>query len=247
MTTKLVAHRGFMAKYPENSLIGIEAALKAGACMVEFDVQMNAGEDLFVIHDADLKRTAGLKKSVFDLSTEQLTGISIHEARRFKQQFVPEPIPLLTDVLTLMGHYPERHALVEIKEESINHWGLEKVMQRLLAALENHRDQCVVISFDHKAVAYTQQHSKLATGWVVHRYNKKYQRLAEQLTPDYLICNVTKIPDKGSLWPGNWRWMLYDITKVADVLELAQCDIAFIETADIGGLLADTALKNYGC
>ena len=208
---------------------------------------MNANEDLFVIHDENLKRTAGLNKSIFELSSEQLTDISVHEARRFQQKFAPEPIPLLTDVLTLIEQYPQRHALVEIKEESIHHWGLEKVMQRLLAALKSHSNQCIVISFDKDAIAYTQQHSTLATGWVVHRYNKKYQRLAEQLKPDYLICNVRKIPDSGPLWPGNWQWMLYDITKMADVLELAQRDIALIETADIGGLLAETALEHYGC
>jgi glycerophosphoryl diester phosphodiesterase len=38
----LLAHRGWASRYPENSRLGIEAALRAGVACVEFDVQLSA-------------------------------------------------------------------------------------------------------------------------------------------------------------------------------------------------------------
>ncbi|MFV1985497.1 MAG: glycerophosphodiester phosphodiesterase family protein, partial [Thiohalomonadales bacterium] len=36
---RIVAHRGYAKKYPENTLISISAAFDLGACFVEIDVQ----------------------------------------------------------------------------------------------------------------------------------------------------------------------------------------------------------------
>ncbi len=58
MIPVLVAHRGYMEKYPENSLSAIRAALEAGACMVEFDLQMDAEGQLILLHDENFKRTS---------------------------------------------------------------------------------------------------------------------------------------------------------------------------------------------
>ena len=56
MIPVLVAHRGYMERYPENSLSSIRAALESGACMVEFDVQMDAAGRLVLLHDDNFKR-----------------------------------------------------------------------------------------------------------------------------------------------------------------------------------------------
>ena len=39
---ELVAHRGYPQHYPENTLIGIEAAITAGARFIDVDVQLSA-------------------------------------------------------------------------------------------------------------------------------------------------------------------------------------------------------------
>ena len=39
---QLIAHRGYSECYPENTLVGLEAALSAGANCVEFDVQFSS-------------------------------------------------------------------------------------------------------------------------------------------------------------------------------------------------------------
>jgi len=48
---QLVAHWGFMARYPENSLEGLEASLRAGAPYIELDIQSTADGTLVLFHD----------------------------------------------------------------------------------------------------------------------------------------------------------------------------------------------------
>ena len=56
---QLVAYRGYMQQYPENTWSALEAALQAGACWLEFDVQMCADGYFILLHDADFSRTGG--------------------------------------------------------------------------------------------------------------------------------------------------------------------------------------------
>ena len=56
-----VAHRGYTRHYPENTLIGIEAAIQAGARYVEVDVQLAADKTPILFHDRNLKRVCGVQ------------------------------------------------------------------------------------------------------------------------------------------------------------------------------------------
>ncbi len=53
----IIAHRGYRAKYPENTLASFKAALDAGAGMIELDVMLTKDRKKVVIHDATLERT----------------------------------------------------------------------------------------------------------------------------------------------------------------------------------------------
>ena len=68
------------------------------------------------------------------------------------------------------------------------------------------------------------------------RYDPEHRQLAHELRPDYLICNHTKIADS-ELWPGNWHWMLYEITEAPLALQLVRRGATLIETMAIGDLL----------
>lgn len=52
----IIAHRGFSARHPENTLRAIRAAIRAGADMVEIDIQQTADNQLVVFHDDRLDR-----------------------------------------------------------------------------------------------------------------------------------------------------------------------------------------------
>ncbi len=243
MTPVLIAHRGYMEIFPENTLSAIRAALDAGACMVEFDVQMDANEQLVVLHDDNFKRTAGISRSVFQ--QQDYTQISVHEPKRLADAYHPEPVPMLTQVVELLLHYPAATAFVEIKDESLQRWGMVTVVDKVLACIEPVKHQCVIIADSLDALLYARSKSDHKIGWVIHRYDDDHRELADQHAPDFLICNYRRV--SGEPWPGSWQWMLYDISEPELALKWAQKGVELIETRDIGGMLQHPLLQQRAC
>lgn len=54
---RLAAHRGFMALYPENTMLSFKKALECDIDMIETDVHMTKDGQLVCIHDHGLERT----------------------------------------------------------------------------------------------------------------------------------------------------------------------------------------------
>ena len=233
----LVAHRGCMENYPENTLVGLEAALQSGAGYIEFDVQCSADGHLIVFHDVELKRTTGINGNIFEMSFNELKNIRAHEPERFSLAFFNELIPGLSDVVRLLQHYPKAMAFVEIKPESIDKFGMESVMQALFKELEIVHKQCIIISYHLDALIYTRKHSDFLIGWVLSQYDDKSMAQANEVKPDYLIINHRKLPLNEEPWPGNWHWMVYDITDPELAMHYSSYNIPLIETRDICGML----------
>ena len=244
---RLVAHRGYTHAYPENTWLGLEAALKAGACWIEFDLQMCADGRFVLLHDTDFKRTADTPVCVFNINTEQLMDISVHEPARLGDRYAPQPVSDLDTVLLKLSAFPKARAMVEIKQESLAQWGLERVMDALLEKLKPFHSQCVLISYSHQALSYARQRDSIDIGWVLDAYDQELFNLANQLNPQFLICNERKIPQQQTPWPGTWQWMLYDISDPALALQWAARGIELIETRAIGSMLQDPALARKAC
>jgi glycerophosphoryl diester phosphodiesterase len=242
----LVAHRGYMRRYPENTLPALEAAIDAGACWVEFDIQMCRDGRFILLHDDNFARTAGVDRSVFEMGSVGI-DLSVHEPQRFADRFAPTPVATLTEVLAGLARRPATRAMVEIKQQSIEHWGLEAVMERLLGLLETHRRQCALIAYNRRALEWFRQRTSVPVGWVLQAYDDSHHARAESLRPDFLICNQAKIPGEATPWPGPWQWMLYDIIDPDQAVAWAARGVSLIETADIGAMLQDARLKQRAC
>jgi glycerophosphoryl diester phosphodiesterase len=96
----LIAHRGFRAKYPENTLIAFKAALDAGCPMIELDVTLSRDRKLVVIHDATLDRTTNGRGAVNDYTLEELKQLDA--GRWFHPGFAGQRLPELAEVLELV-------------------------------------------------------------------------------------------------------------------------------------------------
>jgi glycerophosphoryl diester phosphodiesterase len=68
----IIAHHGFPALYPENTVISIEQAFAAGADAVEVDVWLTRDEIPVLIHDATVDRTTNGHGAVRDLTYAQI-------------------------------------------------------------------------------------------------------------------------------------------------------------------------------
>ena len=181
------------------------------------------------------------------MSTEQLVEISVHEPSRFGARYAPLKVVDLDTVLLKLSAFPHARAMVEIKQESLQRWGLERVMDALLDKLASCHDQCVLISYSHRALSYSRIRDTIDIGWVLAAYDQEHLSRARQLEPQFLICNERKIPQQESPWTGPWQWMLYDISDPAVALRWAAHGIDLIETGAIGSMLQDPLLARKTC
>lgn len=97
---EIVAHRGFSARAPENTLAALAAAMEAGADAVEFDLQITSDGEPVVFHDDKLDRTTNGRGPIRAHSLEALRPLDA--GSWFGPDFAGEPVPPLGDALDLL-------------------------------------------------------------------------------------------------------------------------------------------------
>ncbi len=109
-TPLIIAHRGSSISEPENTIAAFRRAVEDGADGIELDVRLAADGVAVVIHDSDLKRTAGIRGRVSGLSSEQLSMIDVGSEFRKNGEWSkgPDPghrLPTLSDVLLELSEF----------------------------------------------------------------------------------------------------------------------------------------------
>jgi glycerophosphoryl diester phosphodiesterase len=243
----LIAHRGWPSRYPENSRQGIEAALKAGACMVEFDVQVSKDGVPVVIHDDNLRRTSGTGLCVTESTFEEIRRYEVSEPVRFGTAFAGVRVPTLAEIVEIIARWPRATAFVEIKRASLRRFGLPAVLDAVSPVLAPVLPQCVVISFDAGLVERVRAIGKARTGWATQTWNAAQRAIAVRLSPDYLFCKVSALPRVGPLPPHTWTWAAYETSSPQTALTLADRGIELVETDAIGEMLEHPLLGQKSC
>ena len=239
----IIAHRGNNFTYPENTLAGLRSAFELGCTAVEFDIQMTADEVLIVLHDDNTLRTSGIEQSVFSSTYSQLQAVSVHEPDRLGDQNKPAPISTLKHVIKLLKDFPNAHAYIEVKEESLEKWGRQKIIDTILPIVQAHSAQCTVISFDLPVLNLIREQSDLAIGWVLYHYDEASLAAAKQSKPDFLITDQAALKFDETPWQGNWKWMVYGVESAEIALKHYANNVEYIETDYLDRLLADDRLK----
>ncbi len=146
-TPWIIGHRGYHAKYPENTLAAFEAAIQAGVDMIELDVMLSNDRKMVVIHDATLDRTTSGKGSVTDLTLVELKQLDA--GSWFDAQFANQQIPELGEVLDLVNG--RAYVNIEIKSNAYEPRhppdAIEKQVVDLLRQ-KNRLATCMISSFD---------------------------------------------------------------------------------------------------
>jgi glycerophosphoryl diester phosphodiesterase len=245
---RLIAHRGEPSSYPENSLLGFEAVLRAGAAYLETDIQLTADGVPLLCHDPDVVNATGHDHVVMQTGYATLAALPAGYPSRFGTRYADVRLARLEELVPLLQSWPRARALIEVKEESIGVFGTDHVMHRILAALHAALAQCIIISFAQEPLIHTRRHSRLPIGWVLPEWSNATHAAAMKLQPDYLICNRNRLPaEPETLWPGAWQWIAYTVDTVEDALALHRRGIALLETDVIRTLLSDPNLAGAGC
>lgn len=113
-TVTLTAHRGWRAKYPENTMRGFEEALKLDIDAIEMDVHMTKDYHIVVCHDAKLDRTTDMTGEICDLTLDEVRRADA--GIKFGEEFKGEKIPTLEEFLSLMATRPDIRVLLELKD-----------------------------------------------------------------------------------------------------------------------------------
>ena len=108
------AHRGYSAKYPENTLISFEAALELGVDAVEFDIWLSKDKIPVIVHDGYVERTTDGKGHVRDKTLQEIKQLDA--GRWFDEKFSGQRIPTLRETLEVLTKSPNLMLGVEIKE-----------------------------------------------------------------------------------------------------------------------------------
>ncbi len=145
----LIGHRGYPAKFPENTLAAFEGAIQAGCDMIELDVTLTQDRKVVVIHDDSLERTTTGKGLV---RNHRLAEIKQLEAGSwFDSRFAGERVPELAEVLELTA---SRCMLnIEIKGSAFEADYPSDAIEHQVAALSRKHgamDRVIVSSFDSR-------------------------------------------------------------------------------------------------
>ncbi len=89
---QIFAHRGWSAKFPENTLLAFREAIALGADAIEFDVRRSKDGELVISHDADVSRRTTGKGDVAKLTFNKLRTFDAGQGER---------VPTLREVLEL--------------------------------------------------------------------------------------------------------------------------------------------------
>jgi glycerophosphoryl diester phosphodiesterase len=100
MSLHRVAHRGYSAIAPENTLPAFATAVLSGATYVEFDVRTTADGVPVVIHDRTVDRTTTGSGHVWELLFADIAGLDA--GSWFSPAYVGVKVPTLAETLDLL-------------------------------------------------------------------------------------------------------------------------------------------------
>ena len=241
MNSVLIAHRGEPETWPENSLVGYEAVLSAGAHYIEVDVQLTADGIPILSHDPSLLKITGHDLEVTKTDYETVRSLPAGYPERFGDKYRDLRITRLDQFVELLKQWPAATAFVEIKRASIITHGTTTVVDTIMEALQAIQNQCILISFDYDALVYARKQYALPVGWVLPEWSTENHALSMELHPEYLFCNRKRLPS-GSLplWQGPWQWVIYTINDASDITPYLDRGATLLETNVITRLLAES-------
>ncbi|OJD34307.1 glycerophosphoryl diester phosphodiesterase [Diplodia corticola] len=105
-----IAHRGYKAKFPENTMGAFVGAVEVGAHAIETDVHLTKDGVVVLNHDPSLERCFGVKEKVIDCDWEYLSTL-----RTLAEPH--ERLPRLSDLLEYIAKPGNEHVwvLLDIK------------------------------------------------------------------------------------------------------------------------------------
>jgi glycerophosphoryl diester phosphodiesterase len=137
----IIAHRGFSAQYPENTLLAFKKAIEAGADGIETDLRLSLDEKIILFHNRTLKDSKRNNVSPESLSLSELQKLDLGNG---------EHIPELNELLELV-----EGKITLILEIKYNAKTYKRLCEILIRQIENKVEWVEVSCFEDKVLEYT--------------------------------------------------------------------------------------------
>ena len=149
-------HRGYCAKYPENTLISFEAALDLGVDAIEFDVWLTADKVPVLMHDENTMRTCKVNALFKNMTLEEVKRLEPCYEDKFGDKYkgIGVTIPTLEELLILCKEKrPDIKLGVEIKAYT------EENVDLTVALLKKYGffDTCYFYAFNGRIIKYLKE------------------------------------------------------------------------------------------
>lgn len=238
---ELIARRGNVAEYPENTLPALRSALELGVRHLGFDVQLSVDRHPILLNDSNLQRIAGLDRNALEMTWHELSNVAVTDPQRFAQRYTDLGIPRLGQAVDMLASHPQTTAFVELKRASLRAFGQETLVHKVCEVLKRVARQCVLVSADFAAAHHVRQVSPYRIGWRLSEYTNTTALKCEALAPEYLFCDHALLTQSTSkLWRGPWRWVVYDVQTAKLALALATRGAQLIETSAIRDMIRES-------
>ena len=148
-------HRGWAAKYPENTLLSFEKAIELGVDAVEFDVWLTSDKAPVLMHDGNPLRTCSVDGHLRDMTLAEVKTLDPCYRDKFGEEFAGQvKVPTLYELLDLVKEKkPDLRLGVEIKEYT------EENVDITIAALKEYGvfENCWFYAFNGRIISYIKQ------------------------------------------------------------------------------------------
>lgn len=150
-TPMVMAHRGYSAKFPENTRLAFQKAIEFGAEGIECDIHRSKDGEFVVLHDATLDRTSNGKGSVADKTLSEMQDLVFGGDQ--KVMTLKELVSIVPRGILLN---------VELKQETVRIEDLPRIVE----ILRPRGSKVMISSFDHK-LAHAAMKAGLQAGLLI--------------------------------------------------------------------------------
>ncbi|BBI50510.1 glycerophosphoryl diester phosphodiesterase [Vreelandella olivaria] len=176
----LIAHRGYSAAAPENTLAAVRAAYEAGATWVELDVQLLGDGTPVIWHDGDVARCSNGRGGL--ASMDWAKAQTLDAGGWFDDRFAGEKMPSLSEMLALLNEL-EMGVNMEIKVNK-GRDPIALVERALPEMLDTLPERLIISSFNAAALGHCRQFAskeRLALGVLFGSVPKNWREQCEAI------------------------------------------------------------------
>lgn len=219
---ELIGHRGYPARYPENTILSFKKAIEIGCKGLELDVRLTKDNKVVVIHDKNLERTTNGKGFVSEFTLRELKKIDAGKG---------EKIPTLEEVLSEIA---DVRLLIEIKTDAVKN--IDKLCSETVK-LAGKKGDTFFISFSLDAIQSVKKiKPELKTGLIFSKpliEPEQYARLLNAVCPrlDRLDAEVSVFAKQHGL-----NLYVWTVNTVDELKKVLQYDVTGIVSNDPGSL-----------